>query len=78
GPAGKFLALISVECQQFWKSQQGQWLMVNGDVMGQGLHPSRYPKRPARGMPSGLLAGRFLCCYCLDFKQLVYLFRLQW
>ncbi|MFY9819315.1 MAG: hypothetical protein WAK36_21865, partial [Pseudolabrys sp.] len=37
GPAGKFLALISVECQQFWKSQQGQWLMVNGDVMGTGF-----------------------------------------
>jgi hypothetical protein len=37
GPAGKFLALISVECQQFRKSPQRQWLMVNGDVMGTGF-----------------------------------------
>ena len=52
--------------------------MVNGHVMGTRFMARRYPSRPARGMPSGLLAGRFLCCYCLDFKQLVYLFGLQW
>jgi hypothetical protein len=51
---------------------------VNGDVMGTAFAPVTLRLRPARGMPSGLLAGRFLCCYCLDFKQLVYLFGLQW
>src|SRR5262245_14102285 len=29
-------------------------------------------------MPSGLLAGKSACCYRLDYKQLIYLFDLQW
>src|SRR5690349_22995965 len=43
--------------------------------------PFRATTLPAAGCMeanAGLLAGREACCYRLDFKQLVYLFGLQW
>ena len=52
--------------------------MVNDDVMETAIDTSRYLGRRASGLPPGLLAGRRACCYRLDFKQLVYLFGLQW
>jgi hypothetical protein len=51
--------------------------MVNGEVMGTAVSALTL-SWAASGVAAGLLAGEEVCCYRLDFKQLVYLFGLQW
>ncbi len=52
--------------------------MVNGDVMGTVVSVVTLIRAGRRQATAGLLAGDEACCYRLDFKQLVYLFGLQW
>jgi uncharacterized protein Usg len=52
--------------------------MVNGEVMGTSPSAATLPRAAGMGMSPGLLADDRACCYRLDFKQLVYLFGLQW
>ena len=52
--------------------------MVNGEVMGTAVSALTLPRVAGVRVAGGLLAGEEVCCYRLDFKQLVYLFGLQW
>ncbi len=52
--------------------------MVNGEVMGTAVSAFTLPWAAGVGVTTELLAGEEVCCYRLDFKQLVYLFGLQW
>jgi len=52
--------------------------MVNGDVMGTVLSAVTLIRAAGARPAVGLLADDDACCYRLDFKQLVYLFGLQW
>jgi hypothetical protein len=52
--------------------------MVNGEVMGTAVSALTLPWAAGTRVAAGLLAGEEVCCYRLDFKQLVYLFGLQW
>lgn len=52
--------------------------MVNGEVMGTAVSALTLPWAAGTKVAAGLLAGEEVCCYRLDFKQLVYLFGLQW
>jgi len=73
---GNFLALIFAECQQFSKTLSRQWLTAQQGE--RRLGSPRYLAQPAMKAAVGLLADDHACCYRLDFKQLVYLFGLQW
>jgi hypothetical protein len=52
--------------------------MVNGEVMGTAGSALTLPGAAGVGAATELLAGEEFCWYRLDFKQLVYLFGLQW
>lgn len=52
--------------------------MVNGEVMGTATRALTLPWAAGMWRIPGLLAGHDVCCYRLDFKQVVYLFGLQW
>jgi len=52
--------------------------MVNGEVMGTAVSTLSLPLADGVRAAAGLLAEEEACCYGLDFKQLVYLFGLQW
>jgi hypothetical protein len=52
--------------------------MVNGEVMETAESALSLPRAAGVRVAGGLLAGEEVCCYRLDFKQLVYLFGLQW
>src|SRR5262245_63626848 len=52
--------------------------MVNGEVRGTALNHLTLYRAAGNRAAAGLLAERHACCYRLDFKQLVYLFGLQW
>jgi hypothetical protein len=52
--------------------------MVNADVMGTAVGGFTLPRAIGIRRSPGLLAEQDACCYRLDFKQVVYLFGLQW
>jgi hypothetical protein len=52
--------------------------MVNGEVMGTAVSALTLLRAAGVRAAAGLLAEEEACCYGLDFKQLVYLFGLQW